>query len=293
MSRRRARISALAKQRAVYADKQLPKLKRAFADVLKDHVKEFAAHIESGGAPKISAKSEKRWAKELAAAQKGPLNFMALHGFILGGDELHGTSHGKSFTGLRSEGKASIAGVDVGDDPTNFLQAADWMNLPKWVATTSESAAATTGTRLQNIFARASAYFDSETNQGRTPKEIAAQILEEGITQCASRAEMLAHNGAIWAYNEGAVQRYAAEGIEVEEWLTADDDLRCPFCADMNGKRISTGDAFFQAGDKFTIEGAGALKIPGGAKGFDVRHPPLHPRCRCTIIPIVDERQLD
>ena len=292
MSRHRARISALANLRAVYADKQLPRLTVRFADVLKSHFREFAEHIADGGAPLISKKTESRWAKELVAAQKGPLSFMALHGFVLGGDELHGTRHGKSVT-ISSEGKASIAGVNVGSDPTNFLQRADWSNLNRWIATTAESASATSGTRLQNIFQRASDYFDPETNQGMTPKQIAAQILDEGLTQCVARAEMLAQTGAIWAYGEGAVQRYAAEGIAVMEWLTADDDLRCPFCADMNGKRIETGDKFFQSGDVFSIEGAGALKIPGGVRGFDVKHPPLHPNCRCTIIPVVDEGQLE
>jgi hypothetical protein len=99
---------------------------------------------------------------------------------------------------------------------------------------------------------------------------------------------MLAHTGAIWSYNEGAVQRYQADGIAVVEWLTSEDDLRCEACAEMNGKRIETGDAFVASGDSFA-----GIKIPTGTRGFDVRHPPLHPNCRCTLIPIVDARQLD
>ncbi len=317
----RRQISALANLRAVYADKQTPRFKAALKAVLKKHVEAAAARAAAGDTPLVSKDILASWTRDLIAAQRKPLAFMAAHGFELAGEELGTKPKGKSASqpralasgplphgrgsdysasepralasgplphgrGSEFHGKAVIAGVEVPDDPANFLRNADWKNLEKWIKTTAESASATTAERLKRIFDAASAYFDKEKNRGRTPAEIAKQILAEGLAQTDARARMLAQTGAIWAYGEGAVQRYAAENIAVVEWLTADDDLRCPFCAEMNGKRVETQDAFFSSGDKFQV-GEGVLKIPGGVKGFDVRHPPLHPNCRCTLIPVV------
>jgi hypothetical protein len=144
------------------------------------------------------------------------------------------------------------------------------------------------------MFASAAAYIDPDTGYGMTPAQIAAEILSTGITQNEARAKMLAHTGAIWSYNEGAAQRYADMGVAVMAWLTADDDMKCPFCAEMNGKRVGTGEPFFRSGDRFSIDpedGGAALKmsIPDGARAFDVEHHPLHPNCRCTIIPVIEE----
>ena len=212
---------------------------------------------------------------------------MASHGWALAGDEL-GTQPPQAHKiqrdadGLRGKAEVEIPGW------VDFLQRADWPRIDHWINTTAESASNTSAERLTRIFTHAADYVDPETKRGMTPADIAKQILANGLTQCEARAQMLAHTGAIWSYNEGAVQRYQADGIAVVEWLTSEDDLRCEACAEMNGKRIETGDAFVASGDSFA-----GIKIPTGTRGFDVRHPPLHPNCRCTLIPIVDARQLD
>ena len=58
---------------------------------------------------------------------------------------------------------------------------------------------------------------------------------------------------------------YYANGILVHN---------CPWCNDMHGKIMGLGQAFFEQGDGFTVDGS-TLKLDYE----EVRHAPLHPRC--------------
>jgi len=77
-----------------------------------------------------------------------------------------------------------------------------------------------------------------------------------------TRATVMARTETINAFTQGAELRYAQAGIEKLEILTAADDRVCDICWPLNG----------------TV--------------FDIksRHerPPLHPNCRCTIIPVLE-----
>lgn len=77
------------------------------------------------------------------------------------------------------------------------------------------------------------------------------------------RATVMARTETLNAFNQGAEVRYAQAGIEKLEWLAAlDDGRRCDECAAMDGKVFSI-------------------------KSGHVR-PPLHPQCRCTVIPVIE-----
>jgi len=77
-----------------------------------------------------------------------------------------------------------------------------------------------------------------------------------------TRATVMARTEAINAFTQGAELRYAQAGIEKLEWLTAGDGRVCPICGPLNGKVFSVKS----------------------------RHerPPIHPNCRCTIIPVLE-----
>lgn len=298
---RRRALSALAALRTAFADRNYLRLREALARVLHAHVAECAARVKASGKLSISAADKKRWATQLSDAQRKLIFAMVSHGWELAGAEVGTVSRASRPLAGKASGetlaqKLSAVRGQAGDW-NNFVVQADWPSVERWIKTTAESASATTGQRMLSLFDRASKQWeaagDDGGKRGMTPAEIAKELLAEGIAQNEARARMLAHTGAIWAYGEGAVQRYKNEGVAVVEWLTADDDLRCPFCAEMNGKRVETSEPFFSSGDTLSLPDVGTLKIPSGARGFDVRHPPLHPNCRCTIIPIVDESQVD
>jgi hypothetical protein len=265
-----ARRVQAALMRAAYADKMYPRLRAAVRSELERQVKEFAA----SGVASVSKSILKKWTKKLDDAMRSMVLSMASHGWELAGRELKDNTQRATTVAAKS---LSVANAD------NFLTDADFSRIDMWIKTTAQSASATSAKRLSKIF------YDGAADQ-LTPSMIAKNIIESGLTQSDARSKMLAHTGAIWAYNEGAVQRYGEAGVAVVEWLTADDDLKCPFCADMAGKRIKTGEPFFSAGDKLSSD-TFTMKIPFGSRGFDVSHPPLHPNCRCTVIPIFEENQ--
>jgi HK97 family phage portal protein len=99
-------------------------------------------------------------------------------------------------------------------------------------------------------------------------------------------ATRIARTETIWAWNEGAVQGYIQSGVvRKKQWLCANDERTCQWCPEMDGKIVEVEATFFNKGDGF--EGS-----QGGLLTFDyeeIGHPPLHPQCRCTIIPVVED----
>ncbi len=269
----KARRVRAALMRAAYADKNYARLRSMFLGALQRQVREYA-HSSSRV---VSAAMKKHWSQDFTRVQNSMIKGMVKHGWELAEQEVGHATRGKNADDAQYRGKSSLTVADA----KNFFTKADVSRIDRWIKTTAEGGAQTSATRLENIFKAAA-------EDGQSPRDIAKEILQAGLTQIEARASMLAHTGAIWSYNEGALQRYEDAGVTIVEWLTADDDVRCPFCAEMNGKRIETGEPFFSSGDKLSIDEIN-LKIPAGAKGFDVLHPPLHPNCRCTIVPIFEE----
>ncbi len=97
-------------------------------------------------------------------------------------------------------------------------------------------------------------------------------------------ARRIARTETIWAFNEGAVQGYMQSGIvSHKEWLTAADDRLCPWCAEMNGRTVEITRAFWEKGEFMDVENQ-RLEF----EYTDIGHPPLHPNCRCSVIPVLD-----
>ena len=77
----------------------------------------------------------------------------------------------------------------------------------------------------------------------------------------------------------------ATDGVVTAKvWDAAGD--ACPFCTAMHGRTLAVGEPFFSVGDTFAVD----WQSPDGPKTIsmtftyqDVRHPPIHPNCRCTI----------
>ena len=91
--------------------------------------------------------------------------------------------------------------------------------------------------------------------------EIAKNIDEQtdiGIT----RARVMARTETMYAFNTGLTNEYASHGIEAVEWLAAYDERVCEQCAPLMGQ-------------KFPIDEAPDC--------------PLHPQCRCTLLPVIPE----
>ena len=80
-----------------------------------------------------------------------------------------------------------------------------------------------------------------------------------------------------WAWEESGV-------VEKKQRYTALDERVCEFCWPMNWKTIALKDNYFNKGT--TLIGADwhELKLDYD----DVEGAPLHPNCRCVLLPVVE-----
>lgn len=97
------------------------------------------------------------------------------------------------------------------------------------------------------------------------------------------RAERVARYETLKGSNAATETAYKQTGyVNYKRWYT--NPGACQFCVAMNGKIVKLGGAFFDIGEKVTGEDGSEYEIT-----YDtILYPPLHPNCRCTIIPVID-----
>ena len=100
-----------------------------------------------------------------------------------------------------------------------------------------------------------------------------------------TRAEEIARSETIRSSNAGELEAFREAGIETQEWYASIDERTCVFCGEMHGKQLAVGGVWQSAGSEMTIDGQRLVMDYG-----DVKYPPLHPFCRCTILPVVLEK---
>lgn len=89
------------------------------------------------------------------------------------------------------------------------------------------------------------------------------------ITFGKKRAELIASTEVTRSFAEANNQAYKDSGVVKKiEWRTAKDELVCPICGPLSGKKADINKGF----DKYNI-------------------PPAHPRCRCWIVPVIEGKQ--
>jgi HK97 family phage portal protein len=104
--------------------------------------------------------------------------------------------------------------------------------------------------------------------------------------QPKGRAAMIARTELSNATGFAQQEVYKETGAVGKQWLTATDERVCEECESMNDKYgsgmiVGIGENFFNKGDE----------LPSGETNDweAVDTPPLHPSCRCDIIPIYEE----
>ena len=120
----------------------------------------------------------------------------------------------------------------------------------------------------------------SGIKEGLPMEEIAKTIVNYVELRSVSTALMVARTETIWASNAGAEMGYTQSGVvEGKQWLGGQSGI-CDICLDMDGMTAPLGGSFDVSAimDKYGI----TFDYTEGAMPF----PPLHPNCRCTIVPI-------
>ena len=95
------------------------------------------------------------------------------------------------------------------------------------------------------------------------------------------RAERIARTEASRSLNQGQVTAWKEAGVTRMQWLVAPSP--CQFCFAVSQKMQSIDVPFFNQGDSLTGRDGGVMKFDYDA----VTSPPLHPNCRCTLLPDV------
>jgi SPP1 gp7 family putative phage head morphogenesis protein len=86
-----------------------------------------------------------------------------------------------------------------------------------------------------------------------------------------ARAERIAVTETTRLYADGNKLAWDESGmVGGERWNTAEDELVCPYCGELDGKEVSLGNAWLSL-NNLPIEG-----------------PPAHINCRCWLTPVVD-----
>lgn len=98
------------------------------------------------------------------------------------------------------------------------------------------------------------------------------------------RTERIARTETLKASNAATLDAYRQTGyVKGKIWIV--NPNACPECGEFDGKRVPLDDAFLSIGESYTFtdeEGNEQTKT----NDYDtVETPPLHPNCRCTIIP--------
>lgn len=97
---------------------------------------------------------------------------------------------------------------------------------------------------------------------GKTPSKLKG-LLQERFNVGYNNADMLVRTELAHIQTQAAQQRYRDYGIQQVEVLADKDERRCEVCGKLHGKRYNIND-----------------RMPV----------PAHPRCRCCLLPVIEEK---
>lgn len=122
---------------------------------------------------------------------------------------------------------------------------------------------------------------------GESVTKIRSNIIDTFAEYSKVQANRVTRTEVLRASNTGAIQAWQESGVvTAKQWLTAKDDRVDPLCEYMNGTVIPLGKSYFKRGETLTV-GDQTAKFNYGS----VKEPPLHPNCRCTLLPVLVEQK--
>lgn len=170
------------------------------------------------------------------------------------------------------EGKQAL--TDIGLDPAEF--SIDTPTMQEFIKKNTKLFAGTINTNT-------SEEIRSLIAQGLEAGEAIVDLrkrIDEYSGFGKARSEMIARTETIRAQGEAEIAAWKESKVVASvTWYTALDERVCPECGPMHGMEVSTGEEFLSTAD---LEKMNIAPYNGG-----VTAPPLHPQCRCTLIPVV------
>jgi HK97 family phage portal protein len=111
------------------------------------------------------------------------------------------------------------------------------------------------------------------------------RLIEQTIDEHIDRADLTALTESVRAINSGLAIGYLQAGYFAHTWITIPDGRRCPFCAAMHGKTVAIGEPFVRLDEEVQGVDDNGKIVTMKNTYLTVLVPPLHPRCRCFLIP--------
>lgn len=111
----------------------------------------------------------------------------------------------------------------------------------------------------------------------QNPFETGETVVERADEWHEKRADKVATNETVRGSNMVAAAVYFFAGFAAV-WRIRGSET-CPYCKELNGRKVSMGETFMNKNDEITPEGQAPMKIFGMKK-----HPPLHGGCDCFIV---------
>jgi HK97 family phage portal protein len=117
--------------------------------------------------------------------------------------------------------------------------------------------------------------------EGETISQLRKRVQEIYVGMKTSHAENIARTEATAAVNFGTLKAYMMSPEVIGKRWYAEPDA-CAFCESLKGKMIGLKESFVPVG----------AHVHAGESDYensyvDVNFPPLHPRCRCAILPVL------
>lgn len=101
------------------------------------------------------------------------------------------------------------------------------------------------------------------------------------------RAELIARTEVTRTQGLTDIETWKQSGIVTKKvWYTAKDERVCVQCEDLHGKTISLEVSFYSKGDVVEDSDGNEEMIDYA----DVDGPPRHPQCRCSILPVIEQK---
>ena len=119
----------------------------------------------------------------------------------------------------------------------------------------------------------------------KTTDEVIADLEAQGFDEMT--AARIARTESVRAYTDGQIEAWRESGVITrKQWLLS--PTSCEFCEiaamEYGEQGVELDQPFFQRGDRIVATDGRELNLAYG----DVSGPPLHPFCRCTLVPVID-----
>lgn len=125
---------------------------------------------------------------------------------------------------------------------------------------------------------------------GETVQELSARVSAVFGAASTSRAFTIAQTECALAMSiadEGAWEQTGL--VEAKEWFTAEDSSVCEFCRQMDGKVVALSGKYFDEGDRISYTDAKGNEHTMKLDYRAIGEPPLHPNCRCVLLPVLKD----